>query len=265
MSTSQSDLLQTLENDQSNLETILEQFRQNGILTYFERMLDLVSSLSVEVQSHVSASSTPFIRSSGVIAIPWELKLKMHMIHSAWNQFTFAISHLLRAQASESYGHVRRAIEGAGVAYLSKSEPDLAELYGKGDEKKLRNRTRTNTILPPADPLTSDLNRMAREASSQVHNNFRSLEKRLEEEILDEGKRARYTFKAHFYEADSSLKHFWQVSYFILEAGYRVMLLLADSSDLPRGDWYARVDNFKIDLEKHKSSLMNAIQKNEGI
>jgi hypothetical protein len=261
MSTSQSDLLQTLENDRSNLESILEQFRRNGILTYFERMLDLISSLSVEVQGHVSSSAGHFVRSSGTIAIPWDLKLRMHMIHSAWNQFTFAISHLLRAQASESYGHVRRAIEGAGVAYLSKSEPDVAELYGTGDEKKLRNRTGTNTILPPGDPLTSDLNRMVREASSQVHNNFRSLTKRLEEEILDEGKRARYRFKAHFYEADDSLKHFWQVSYFILGAGYLVMRLLADSSDLPRGDWHARLDSFKIDLEKDNARFTGLSRK----
>jgi len=187
MSTTQSDLLQTLENDQSNLTGILEQFRQNGILTLFERMLNLISGLSVDVQEHVSSSPGPFIRSSGIIAVPWELKLRMHMIHSAWNQFMFAIGHLLRAQASESYGHVRRAIEGAGVAYLAKSKPDIAELYGTGDEKKFRNSTGTNTLLPPEDPFTSDLNRMVREASSQVHNNFRSLAKRLEEELLDEG------------------------------------------------------------------------------
>jgi hypothetical protein len=226
-------------------------------------MLDLISNLSVEVQQYISSSTAPFIRSAnGTVTIPWDLKLRMHMIHSAWNQFTFAISHLLRAQASESYGHVRRAIEGAGIAYLSKSEPDVAELYGAGDEKKLWNRTKTNTILPPLDPLTSDLNRMVREASSQVHNNFRSFAKRLEEEILDEGKKAHYKFKAHFYEADDSLKHFWQVSYFILEAGYLVMRLLAESCDLPKGNWHRQLDSFKADLEKYNAWLMDIIEKN---
>ena len=263
MSSSHSELIQILETDQSNLESILKEFRQNRILNYFERMLDVVDRLSVEVQRHVSTSAPPFIRAAdGTVTIPWGVKLRMHMIHSAWNQLMFAISHLLRGQASESYGHVRRAIEGAGIAYLSKSEPDVAELYGAGDEKKLRNRTGTNTILPPADPLTADLNRLVREASSQVHNNFKSFAKRLEEEVRDEGTKAHYKFNAHVYEADNSTKHFWAISYFILNAGYLIARLLGESADLPKGDWHKQLEDFKTDLEKYNVWLTDIIEKN---
>jgi len=264
MSTERTDLIQILEIDEANLQGILADFKQNGILEFFERMLALLDSLSPLVQEYVSSSSTsPFTRSAdGVVSIPWELRLRMHMLQSAWNQFAFAISHLLRAQASEVHGHVRRAIEGAGIAYLSKSEPDIAELYGSGD-KKLRNRTQTNQILPTTDPLTADLNRLVREASSQVHNNFRSFARRLEEEIQNEGAKAHYKFKSHVYEADNTTKHFWEVSHFILESGYFVARLLAESFNLPKGNWHTELQDFKTDLDKYNVWLRNTIEKKE--
>src|SRR5207253_9722096 len=152
MSTERTNLLQILEIDEANLKGILADFRQNGILEFFERMLALLDRLNPPVQELVNSSPrSQFTRlADGVVRIPWDLRLRMHMLHSAWNQYAFAISHLLRAQASEAHGHVRRAIEGAGIAYLSKTEPDTAELYGLGD-KKLRNRTQTNQILPKTD------------------------------------------------------------------------------------------------------------------
>jgi len=264
MSIERTDLLQILEIDEANLKGILADFRQNGILKFFERMLALLDSLSPLAQEHVISSSTsPFTRSAdGVVSIPWELRLRMHMLQSAWNQYAFAISHLLRAQASEVHGHVRRAIEGAGIAYLSKSEPDIAELYGSGD-KKLRNRTQTSQILPQTHPLTADLNRLVREASGQVHNNFRSFAKRLEEEIQDEGAKAHYKLKSHVYEGDDSTKHFWEVSHFILESGYYVARLLAESFNLPKGDWHKELEDFKMDLERYNVWLTNIIEKNE--
>ena len=264
MSTERTDLLQILEIDEANLKGILADFKQNGILKFFERMLALLDSLTPLVQERVSSSSTsPFTRSAdGVVRIPWDLRIRMHMLHSAWNQYAFAISHLLKAQASEVYGHVRRAIEGAGIAYLSKSEPDIAELYGSGD-KKLRNRTQTNQILPKTDPFTADLNRLVREASGQVHNNFRSFAKRLEEEIQDEGAKAHYKFKSHVYEADNSTKHFWEVSHFILESGYFVAGLLAESFNLPKGDWHKELEDFKTDLERHNVWPIQILEKKE--
>ncbi len=264
MSIERIDLLQILEIDEANLKGILAEFRQNGILKFFERMLALIDSLNPLVQELVNSSSaSPFTRSAdGVVRIPWDLRLRMHMLHSAWNQYAFAISHLLRAQASEVHGHVRRAIEGAGIAYLSKSEPDIAELYGSGD-KKLRNRTQTNQILPKTDQLTADLNRLVREASGQVHNNFRSFAKRLEEEIQDEGAKAHYKFTFHVYEADNSTRHFWEMSHFILESGYFVARLLAESFNLPKGDWHKELQDFKTDLERYNVWLMNIIEKNE--
>ena len=120
-----------------------------------------------------------------------------------------------------------------------------------------------NQILPQTDPLTADLNRLVREASGQVHNNFRSFAKRLEEEIQDEGAKAHYKFKFHVYEADNSTKHFWEVSYFILESGYFVARLLAESFNLPKGDWHKELEDFKSDLERYNLSLINIFEKNE--
>lgn len=264
MSSERTTLLQILETDQSNLESILTEFKQNRILDFFERMLALLDRLSDVVQQQISSSSaSPFTRAAdGTVRIPWDLRLRMHMLHSAWNQYAFAISHLLRAQASEAYGHARRAIEGAGIAYLSKSEPDIAELYVTGD-KKLRDRTQTNKILPQTDPLTATLNKSLREASSQVHNNFKSFAKKLEEDILDEGAMAHYRFKSHVYEGDNSLKHFWAVSHFILGSGYFVNKLLAESFDLQSGDWHKELEDFKTDLERYNVWLTNIIEKNE--
>ena len=86
----------------------------------------------------------------------------------------------------------------------------------------------------------------------------------MEEEIQDEGSKAHYKFKSHVYEADNTLKHFWEVSHFILESGYFVSRLLAESFNLPKGDWHKELEDFKMDLERYNVWLTDIIiEKNE--
>lgn len=99
--------------------------------------------------------------------------------------------------------------------------------------------------------MTEPLNKLVQEASSQVHNNFKSFAMRLEEDILDEGVKAHYRFNAHVYESDNSLKHFWAVSFFILKSGYFVNKLLAESFDLQNTGWHNQLEDFKTDLERY--------------
>jgi hypothetical protein len=53
MSTERTDLLQILEIDETNLKGILADFRQNGFLEFFERLLALLDSLSPLVQEYL--------------------------------------------------------------------------------------------------------------------------------------------------------------------------------------------------------------------
>jgi hypothetical protein len=63
----------------------------------------------------------PFIRrdANGVETITLDFALRAQMVLSARMQLTYAACHLLRGHLTEIFGHARRAIEGAGIAYLS--------------------------------------------------------------------------------------------------------------------------------------------------
>ena len=66
-----------------------------------------------------------------------------------------------------------------------------------------------------------------------------------------------------FIKLTTPLKHFWEVSHFILESGYFVSRLLAESFNLPKGDWHKQLEDFKTDLERYNVWLTNVIEKNE--
>jgi len=109
------------------------------------------------------------------------------MSTSAYQEFLVAGGHLFRGQISQAYGHIRRAIEGAGIAYLSKTKPEIGDYFRNNDRNKFRNETSTKKILPPTDPLTAQLYNSVDKASSQVHNNFTSFANRLKESFKVEG------------------------------------------------------------------------------
>jgi hypothetical protein len=244
------ELKNILKMDEENVAISLEFFHQAGIAPLLEDMLSIFNGLRDDIQSNVASSRSPFIRRADrTLTMSSDTLLRIYMLESAWQQFVFASSHFYRAQASEVYGHVRRAIEASGIAHLSKSKVDLGEIFAGNDENKLRNRTRTNTILPPDQDLTRDLNNMIREASSQVHNNYKSFAKRIEAKLRDEGAKGTFSYRSHIHDADNGLQYYWAVAHFMLRAAYLVAQLLAVSFDLPERSWRQKLDKFRDDIE----------------
>ena len=142
----------------------------------------------------------PFIRwdANGVKTITLDFALRAQMVLSARMQLTYAACHLLRGHLTEIFGHARCAIEGAGIAYLSRAEPDIADVFMTTDRGQLIRRTRTNTILPTIDPLTADLNTDIDFASQQIHNNFTSLVNRRSQSFTVNGGRWHYRVEVNY-------------------------------------------------------------------
>src|SRR5437899_1430307 len=117
-----------LKKDQSIVDSRLDQFAKIGILELFDRMLELMNDLISEVEAYCKPdlSREPTDSSRNVD----NDRLRLHMLGVVLGQFIFAFSHVCRAQPSEAYGHMRRAIEAAGIAYTAKSKPDIGKVYG---------------------------------------------------------------------------------------------------------------------------------------
>ena len=177
--------------DERIAEDRLEFLEYWGILEMFDRLLSLLSllgDLMREVEAHTATLSFPPQQSvTRSRKAGWNDRLRLHMFGSSMAQFLFAFSHLCRAQTPEIYGHMRRAMEAAGVAYLSRSQPDIGKIYGKGDESKLWKRIKRDKIFSAGNPLTSELNEMMKQASSRFHSNLRSVVGSIEEDFEYQG------------------------------------------------------------------------------
>lgn len=172
------------------------------------------------------------------------------MFAGSFVQFTIAISHILRGQAFEAYGHVRHAIENSGIAYLAKSEPKIVEFYRARNERGMSKNYSKRTLFPTTDPLTGVLNEMFTRASRHLHGNLYSNELSIiEEDSVDEGSRvlSSVTFGSH---DRMSFEQLWEVCYFVLDAGYHVSHLYAATFELPNGNWHSKLEAFKEDIDK---------------
>lgn len=244
-------LLDVLMKDEQNVEVAKNELGKIGVTDFFEELLRLIDVLRDITAEHAVSLASPFTRSSsGSVVVPANLRLRFHMLNSAYSQFVFAASHLYRCQASEAYGHTRRAIEAAGIAYLTKSKSDIGDIYFSGDTKKLRNNTKRRMLFPEGNTLTERLCNLYDEASAQQHNNMISMVKRIEEEIIDRGETAHYQYKTSVHDQDDSMRHVWSVSYHILTSGYFVVKVLADSFDLPSLSWHQELENYKSRIDR---------------
>jgi hypothetical protein len=172
------------------------------------------------------------------------------MLQSADQQFIFALGHLLRGHASEVPGHLRRASESAGIAYLSKSKPDLGDIFMSGDEKKLRNATNATAILPPDNPLTADLLKSMNQASTLTHNNFVSFAGRADHDISIEDGQWSIRLGLDLY-GSADLGMFLRSALWMLRVMERVLRVLAASFDLPTTrDWSQELEQFRKRLDK---------------
>jgi hypothetical protein len=170
------------------------------------------------------------------------------MTASAQQQFLFAMSHIYRGHASEAVGHIRRAIEGAGIAYLTVSKPEIAEYFQVSDMKKLRNATGTNTILPLDNPVTAPLNKSIEIASAMIHNNYISFASRLEPNIRQDGES--WTFSATLYAHEGDLQTILNITLWTFRVMERIARLIASSFELNPCDWFTSLDSIRLQIDK---------------
>src|SRR5438477_7010015 len=122
----ESTVTKLFEYDEHNRGESVKMFRDYGLLDLFERVPGLFEALQREVANHLASTPDGFGRRNAKAELEpaWDAVLRSHLHLSAAQQFLMAIGHLFRGHVSEVYEHVRRAVEAAGIAYLSKSEPD---------------------------------------------------------------------------------------------------------------------------------------------
>lgn len=263
MSNPESDIRVMLEADESNVSSSITLLSRYGILEMYDRLTPLYDELNREIQNHVTSSSGfPFARtdSSGNQVPAWDLFLRLYMFASAYQELLIAGGHLFRGHISQAHGHIRRAIEGAGIAYLSKSKPEIGDYFRNNDRNKFRNETATKKILPPDDPLTAQLYHSVDTASSQVHNNFTSFASRLKESFVVEGTRYDFKYRLYIHEVDQdNLGYFLNICLLNMRMAERVFLLLAASFDLPKGAWHQTHEKFRGDLDRLYVDLKDVI------
>lgn len=165
-------------------------------------------------------------------------------------QYIFAVWHLFRAQPSEAYGHMRRAIEAAGIAYTATSDPQLAKVYGSGNEKRLWPRIKSDRILPPRNPLTRELNLMMKHAASRLHSNLKSVERNIEEDFEFRGACVEMSFGFRINELNPDAESVWEDVSYILNAMDYICRLFAAKYSLPNGSWLTRLERYRSDINE---------------
>ena len=260
-----SDLLQVLDADQTNLQGSLSWLHQLGILDHYERLFLLFDALfeSLKIE-HDRVKKNPLIRTTedGTNVPALDFLLRCFMTISARQQLLFATGHLLRGHIMEIASHIRRAIEGAGIAYLSKSEPDLGDIFYRNDRALLTKRTPKSKILPATDPLTAELNGDVDLVNKLTHNNFESFASRMKHSFTTDEKKWSFDFKIYYHEIDlKEPGHFLRVSLLILRIGELVARLLAASQDLPStSSWYQKLEAYMMRLNGLSAELDSLVR-----
>jgi hypothetical protein len=236
------DLLQMIEGDQQNIQASIKTLQRYGVYEFYHELPVLFDELLPAIQQHLPETYFPFSRKAtdGTEVPTYDFILRVCMLQSVHQQFVLAAGHLLRGHVSEVYGHMRRAIEGAGIAHRSKSHPELGDIFMSGDTDRFRNSTHTGTILPRNDPMTGPLNTSIRYASQMLHSNFISFVNRLESSIHIEGGRWTLSTQLNLYEGNPQF--FLNTSLWLVRMMVRVMQLLALSFDLSACDWHRKLE-----------------------
>jgi hypothetical protein len=236
------DLIQMIEGDQQNIQASIETLQQYGVYGFYEELPVLFDELLPAIQQHLPENYFPFSRQAadGTEVPTYDFILRVCMLQSVHQQFVLAVGHLLRGHVSEVYGHMRRAIEGAGIAHHSKTHPELGEMFISEDTTRFRNNTHTGTILPRNDPMTGRLNESIGYASQMLHSNFISFVNRHESSIHMEDDRWTFSAQLNLYEGD--LQFFLNTSLWAVRIMVRVLQLVAVSFDLPACEWHQKLE-----------------------
>lgn len=249
--------IEILKKDQNIVESRLQQVQENGLLDLFDCMLELINDFTLELEAHTARGISPDRVASKNRKVRWEDRLRLHMLGVVISQYIFAFSHLCRAQPSEVYVHMRRAIEAAGIAYAATLDPDLAGVYGSSDEKRLWPRIKRDKILPRSDPLTYELNSMMKQAASKLHANLRSVEKNIEEGFEFSGSNVEISLRFLINELNPEWESVWKDCSYILTAMYYICQLFEAAYGLPEGSWHARLERYRTVITETDSLVKN--------
>lgn len=104
--------------------------------------------------------------------------------------------------------------------------------------------------------LTRDLNEMVDTASKRVHNNFESYERRLAESFTVDQSGYHYKNELFTHEISAeTLDYFLSVAIWILRGEERVLRLIAESFDVPAGEWQQLLSDLATNIERFEQSL----------
>ena len=239
-------LIQLLSIDEQNAKAGLVLLDRYGVISVIEVMNHLFSELTEAVTRLASESTerSPFVlNDDGSLDFRNDARMRVYLALSAPQQFYMATSNLLRGHVSDVFPHVRRAVEGAGIAYLSLTEPDIGDLFVANDRAAFRTRTRTDRILRRDDPLTNELWMSNDFANRQIHNNIESFASRMRHSAPDGA--FRIDIQYHELDADS-LSHYMNACIWMLRVAERVARALAASFSLPADDvWYSMLTYYR--------------------
>jgi hypothetical protein len=249
--------IEILKEDQNIVESRLNQMGQNGLLELFDGMLELINDFTLELEAHTASLILPKKSVGTTQKVNWNDRLGLHMMGVVVSQYIFAFSHVCRAQPSEAYVHMRRAIEAAGIAYSATSDPDLAKVYGSGDEKRLWPRIKRDKILPRSDPLTYELNSMMKQAASKLHGNLKSVASNIEEGFEFRDSHVEISFVFRINELNPDAESVWEDCSYILTAMYHICQLFAARYGLPKDSWHARLEGYRADIAEIDSLVKN--------
>ncbi|MGE0887448.1 MAG: hypothetical protein AB7P14_28325 [Blastocatellales bacterium] len=264
----QSEILDLLRADEENVPVSIRLFNDTGILAQFDWLLSLLDKVIVEVERDCEERGIfPLLRmdASGIELWAYDFILRCHMLASARQQIAFAASHIFRTHVLEVSCHLRRAIEGAGIAFLSLSEPDLGNAYIEGRRSEITRRTQKDKIFPESNPITKDLRDSIDFANELTHNNFKSMAGRLEHAFGSSGSKWSFGIKLSYHEVGSpNHSHILRIALWTLRVGERIARLFAASFSLPEASlWYTELKDYSERLDALNVKL-NSIVRPEG-
>lgn len=240
------DILDVDESNVRDIQVALERLHLMGLL---EEVVTLIDSLVREITPGSDPSDeNRFLRrdADGAERKNWNVFLRMVMLHSARDEYLHALSHVLRGHSHELFGHARAMIENVGVAYLSKSEPELGEVYFGYKKGNYRTRTGSTKILPESDKLTRDLGTAFKLASELTHANFVAAANRFDNDFAAEGDEIKALTSMFFHDVErEEMVPFVRNVGWLLRTAARVLRLFGAAFSLPDCVWYRRLELFE--------------------
>ena len=234
MNAETSPILTTLAMDHHNSGEIQGALRHHELWPLVDAVPAVSKQLKSAISGWVGESGTDPFPVVGGDSFDLGFLLRVFMHQSADMQYLYASHHLLRGHGGEIHGHLRTMIENAGVAYRSREDPKLGELYISGQIREFRKRTPSGRILPPDDPLTERLNGLFAYCSKNIHSNFLSMYDRTKTDLSREGDRGHLQHVVRFQDVDpNDLVTLLRPALVLISVGVEALNVIAHGFQLP--------------------------------